>query len=779
LAALTTRVKIIRVVLSRAAAVRVGVALAAGVAFAAPLLMALHTRVPALAVRPLFEPGKSDRVVPFEMFAGPAAGPIAVYAARLVAADVPALTRHQRLLITVATYRSVPRLRDAELSFAGVACTYRTAVDVEILDNRPLAFDRDPACAASVAGATGEARIVFRLRNQARLALVTYVGATLPPGEALVLASPGMAEAHLSPILRAETVDRSPDLSTTRAELLAYVWDLRPGTRWLDAAVAGCGLLIACAVISGWPVPPPRRLATARQAAAAFLAAFALSGTYALAYPPFQMADEPGHFLVLSNYLDRPSLAQQAAQWARRDMFEEIRFHSSRPFSALDREHPGRRWSEISVPMRDLYGSLRVLWRPLTMLRETDLPRLFMAVRLFHAAGFALAIALFVLIVRGGTQSTDALTAVLPLFVVPALPQFGMHISNYAPLLDAYIVLGAGMIIASWDGLRAWIAGPVLGLGLGMAVSISRSSLALLPLVGCVLAARVVLGDRAGRRWTAWPFWIGFTGLLTLALISLRLSYADDIATHALVMPSATQFTVLLRNPSLVLPVGAAGLIAELAFAHLRRAISYRPAPAVVRALGLLAAAAAFVICAASLIVPYPELPLYLPANRPPAAEYVRQAVLACATFLRFGRPDWLTSVTFFAGFGWLDSIPPYRLVALVAGSSGLMLVLLLAWAASARAARVLVWLAFAAVGFVASAAAYALSVHRTTLSDLHGRYLLGLYLSALLVCWTGLGRATASAPPSRRALLAAALIACAIAVHVYSLDLILARYLS
>lgn len=771
---------------SRAAVVRVGVALAAASAFAVPLLVALHARVPATATRPLFEPRPSDRLVPFELSATPASGRMAVYTARLAAADVPALTQHQRILVTVTTYRTVPRLLDAELSFAGIACVYRTARDIDLPDNRPLAFERDPACAASSAHATGDATIVFRLRNQARLALAAFLGASPPPRDALVLASPALAQARLSPVLQAQTVDTFPDLAPTRAELLAYMWDLRPGSRWLDAAIAACGALVGCAVLIGWPLPPPRRLAAARYAAAVFIGAFALSGAYAIVYPPFQMADEPSHFLVLSAYLDRPALGEEAAEWARRDMFEEIRFHTARPFSALDRGQPGRRWSEISVPMRDLYGSLRLLWRPLAAtLRQTDVRQLFFTVRLFHAAGFALAAALFVLIVRAGTGSSASLAAAVPLFLVPTLPQFGMHLSNYAPLLDAYTLLGAGIVIASWDGARSWTAGAVLGLGLGAAISISRSSLALLPLVGCILAARVVLGDPLGRRWTAWPFWGGFTGLLALVLMSIRLSYADDIATHSLVMPSATQFTVLLRNPSLVLPVSAAGLIGELAVAHLRRAVTYRPAPAFVRAIALLAAAAAFVLFAASLFFRYPELPLYLPAQRPTAADYVRQAVLACATFLRFGRPDWLTSVTFFAGFGWLDSIPPNRLVALVAGTSGLMLVLLLAWTAWARAGRVLVWLGCAAIGFLGSAAAYALSVHRTTLSDLHGRYLLGLYLCTLLVCWSGLGRAAASpsaptpSPSGRQAALTAALIAGAIAVNVYSLQLILVRYFS
>jgi hypothetical protein len=355
-----------------------------------------------------------------------------------------------------------------------------------------------------------------------------------------------------------------------------------------------------------------------------------------------------------------------------------------------------------------------------------------------------------------------------------------MHVSNYAPLLHAYIVLGAGVVIASWDGARSWLAGAALGAGMGAAMSISRSSLPLVPLVSCILAARIVLGDPAGRRWAAWAFWGGFTLVLAGLLMFIRTSYANELDFYgALVAPTSTAFTVLLRHPVLVLPFGAAGLMSELIFTEVRHAVAYRPSPAVVRAIAIGAASAAFVLFAASLLVPYPQLPLYVAPQRPTAAEYVRQAVLACATFLRAGRPDRLTSVTFFAGFGWLDSAPAVQLVSVLAGASGLMLVALLVWTARAHSIRTLLWLGSGATGFLASAATYALSIHRTMSSDLHGRYLMGLYVCTLVVCWTGLGRAADSPSSGRKMLVAAAALACGIAVNVYSLRLILVRYLS
>ena len=770
-----------RAVPARAVAVRAATALAAAAAFALPLLAALHTPVPGTRQAALFEPGQTDRLVPFEIHAAASADPRArtqVHTTPLVVRDAAALTSHQRILLMVGTYRTVPHLVRGELSFAGMDCAYHAAGGAEIADNYLVAFERAADCPPAGDRATGRATLALHLGNAARIALWTYLSDAPPPGPALVLASPGTAEARIEPILVGTTVDVHPADSATRIDLLAYMWDVRATSRWIDAVIASGGIMIGLAVTLAWPAP---RLGAARQTAAAFLAALALGGAYAVVCPPFQVADEPSHFQVLAGYLGRPELARQSDEWARRAMFEEIRFHPSRPFSPLDRGHSGRAPSLVSLPTRDLHGAARVVWRPLgALVRGMDLPHVFLAIRLFQAAVFAAAVALSVLLVRVCTGSAAAAIATVPLFLVPSLPQFGMHVSNYAPLLAAYTLIGAGLVIASWDGPRSWAAGPILGVGLGAAIGMSRSTLPFLPMAALVLAARAVLGDRAGRRAAAWIFWAGFTLSLAGMLTLLQRGYTSELEIYGgLVAAPATAFLVLLQRPLLLLPFGAAGLMAELLLTRARAAVAWRPAPAVVRAIALAAALGLFVLFAASLFVPYPVLPLYAVPQRPPALVYVRQAVLACGTFLRFGRPDWLTSVTFFAGFGWLDFVPPVRLVSILAGASGLALLALLVWIARAGSRRALIWLGCAGAGFVVSAAAYALSIVRAVSSDLHGRYLLGLYVCALIICWTGPARAADSPSSGRYAPLAAAALAGCIAVNVYCLRLILLRYLS
>ena len=73
------------------------------------------------------------------------------------------------------------------------------------------------------------------------------------------------------------------------------------------------------------------------------------------------------------------------------------------------------------------------------------------------------------------------------------------------------------------------------------------------------------------------------------------------------------------------------------------------------------------------------------------------------------------------------------------------------------------------------SLAAYALSVILLTPADLHGRYLLGLYLCMLAVGWSVVAQGVEAGWLTNA--VRAALAASVLAVHVFSLGVILARY--
>jgi len=317
-----------------------------------------------------------------------------------------------------------------------------------------------------------------------------------------------------------------------------------------------------------------------------------------------------------------------------------------------------------------------------------------------------------------------------------------------------------------------------MGAGLAGAIAFSRSAMPIAPFVAAVLAARIVLGDRRARRRAAVVHWIGFAVALAGGLALVNDGYFRGLASDGSgVTTAAASIAFVLEHAWLLIVPCALALGLELLVTRLRGDGSAARVSTSAKWLATVLAMALFAALAASIWIEYPVLLNFDPSHRPPASDYVRRVLLACLTFLRFGRPDNLTSISFFGGFGWLETLAPEWLVSLLAGASGLALVLLLAWIARAGSARALVWVGFAAAGFALSSAAYGLTIIKTMPADLHGRYLLGLYLCVLVICWSGVARVTDRRSVTSRAVALGTAMACVVAVNAYCLAFILARY--
>jgi hypothetical protein len=229
------------------------------------------------------------------------------------------------------------------------------------------------------------------------------------------------------------------------------------------------------------------------------------------------------------------------------------------------------------------------------------------------------------------------------------------------------------------------------------------------------------------------------------------------------------------RSAIPMLPFAASVIAAGMSGNALGRLLDR--APSVVAAGGWSLVAILIILFAGSLVVRYPPLAPITPRLPPPAWTYVTHAVFACATFLRFGVPDHLTSMTFWGGFGWLDALPPPLMAQFLASAGGLTLIALAVWIAKTRAARSFAVLLCVMAGFVLSAGAYAYSLVCLAMADLHGRYLLGLYLCALVIAWSGAARAAAALPMRWRVALIAAAVAGCVAAQAYGVSVILRRY--
>src|SRR4029079_2329006 len=103
--------------------------------------------------------------VPFEIPGQPTAesgGTVYLHEMRFRAAHPELLFQHPQLALVFGDYLTGPRLRDAELLFAGTRCVYRTRPRAPLRNDARLTFVRRNSCLQGPRAATGE--IVLRIR---------------------------------------------------------------------------------------------------------------------------------------------------------------------------------------------------------------------------------------------------------------------------------------------------------------------------------------------------------------------------------------------------------------------------------------------------------------------------------------------------------------------------------------------------------------------------------------------------------------------------------------
>ena len=766
---------------------RVLLASLAAFAFVAPLTWLLGTTVPATAQRSLGTDVLGTRLFPVEI---PelqylrVRGGATVHRIRLVAQNPREVANHAEVRLLVGTFDTRPSLSRGELLLVGTDCVYRARSGAALPNNDLLTFERSAACVPLGGTPTGELRLTLEFDGPGRSALWANAAAEVGVGpDALVIGDRSVAESARTPVVRGFFVDVDPGRRMSRARLLAYVWQLSPSAGWIWVAIACSSGLIWLAVflLSADGPPSPARREVMTRALAGWCGAAALSLAYAALVPPFQSADEPNHFIGFAAFIHRPGVDVEAAQWARLGHFERIQFRPDEHFTPHDVGVPGIPWNDGGEPDATTRGSaVQWIWRATpSFVRALPAPRLLFALRLMDAAMFALAVGLVFAIVTGLGKARWAELLGIPIFLVPTLPFFAMTVSNYALLASAYVLLAGGIVLDFRDREGAAAAGPIIGAAWIAAVLISRSALPLSPFIAAWLVGRLVVGQR-DRRWrSAAIYWIGLSAFAAVGLWLADREYIRAIVSAARLRPPllASGLLAIFAQPWLVIVAGVCAAGAEYWISARIRAAAVPKLRTAVLGAGRAAALLLLGMLALSGVFPYPTVDAISPATPPPAAHYVRSVLAAGATIFRIARPDFLTSVSFWGGFGWLDTLPPAAFVSALATASGLAFAALF-WV-HAREARVgpLVRIGFAIVGYVGSMTAYALSVILLTPADLHGRYLLGLYLCMLTIGWSVVAHMVEAGWVRRTGAVRLGVAGACLAVHVFSLGVILTRY--
>lgn len=188
------------------------------------------------------------------------------------------------------------------------------------------------------------------------------------------------------------------------------------------------------------------------------------------------------------------------------------------------------------------------------------------------------------------------------------------------------------------------------------------------------------------------------------------------------------------------------------------------------RVLAFAAAGICILLLAGSMVLQYPAMTPAASMAPGSVGAYAVRALEVVATFPRLDGSDLLLSDSFWGGFGWLDTYPSPLLPPLMGGLTAVMLAALFVSIGRRHAGRQAAWMVLLAFGFFGAVAALAAGSYLYS-PDLHGRYLLGVYLPAFAIAWSPVAAADTRYRAGRL------IVPCAALLHGACLGAILQRY--
>jgi hypothetical protein len=748
---------------------------------------------------------KAERGRPFlvPMVRQPGRSGASLYRADLLLPAVGTLLEHAEIQLFFATGPGSTRLLQAALQVVGTPCRYRTAGGATLVDGEPLAFQRDSACTAPAA--TPAARLALTVEPEGEGEISVWAFHPLPdaPDLSAIRVSPATPEGA-APLLRGFFVDYPP--TAPRVRLLNYMWQVSSSPVWIWLFL---GLASALAV-TGALVFPMHRFAPQtgrtllRSAVVGGLGASCFAGALGLAYatlaPPLSGPDEPYHLLGFAELNGEASLPAGIVEWMNLTHFQRIRAHPTERFRAADMGNPltvgDPELRATEVAMRS--ASVAILWRITGYaLHDEPAPRTLLAMRLLNASLFAVMVGLGTGLAVACSAGPYPQLLCLPFLFVPTLPFFAMHFSESALLTSAYVLLASSLAVMFLDGPRAHGAGFPLGLSTGLMLAGGRSAWPLAAIVAVALVARVLLGParEEGQLRAAVVFWAGLALGGSVFYLLLNDDYGAMILDFAAFAPPGLRplHAWLIEQPPGIFGLAALAGTAEVSLGRLRRRVAGVWGPAAgtaVRCAGFALAGVVAFSLVGSLFLSYPRLEAGAEQWLAPR-DFVTRVLATAATMFRLRDPNFLLFSTFWAGFGWLDTMPDSVFLAACALLTATCLIGLLLHLARQRDVRRSLWFLALGLGSAVALAIYARSMYNYAHSvypipmNLHGRYLIGWYLVALSVIGSGaawaLARVATPAPVPRtnigRIPEPAALLVLSSLLHTYCLCFILTRY--
>ncbi len=774
---------------------RLAISAAVTVALFGTLAVVLAGGVPDVRDREIApeQPGWTSIPVPFEAAAD--GDGRATHRLRLFTATPAVMLGTPEIDILFATSVRGRPLRIVHGAIDTAGCRYATPQGERIRSNALVRFVRTEPCVPPP-DPSGEIVLTMQVTPDQPLAIWALQPPAPARGDGLIFigAKPDATEAV--PVVRGRYVELRQASPFRRVDLLAYAWQLGGTACWIGGVVAAAGLLFAVGIGLFRPFSIRRPGESwLRQPVGAGALALSLGLLYAVIVPPFQAPDEPHHFLAFTDLVGRPELAAQAEDLGRAGHLQRIKFHVLDKLRPVDVGRPlAGEWDADTFPMRvaERSRTTELLWRAVgRLVPDRSAPGMLLALRAVNALVFSLSVAVGVALLHAVGAAPIAACAAL---LVPALPFFAVHVSEFALLTSTYVLLAcvvAGLFV---DGSRTHWLGLPFGLSCSLMLAGGRAAGPLVAFVAAIPLGRALLATRAaagapGARASAWRHALVFWGGAAAGASVLILLSTEEF-TRGLFPRDASQAEgwfrsaarLLREQPWLIALLAPAGCAAEVGTARVRawlRRTGWNAGRAA-RVMAYGAAAALAGIAVASLVVEMPRLArlVFTRVSVPPLVPYVADVLTVFSTSVRLRHPDFFLSTSFWGAFGWTETQIPSGMVTALVGLFGALAVLLLVRVGRSRDVRKTAWIALLWAGSLGAVALYAVSSHYLY-RNLHGRYLVGLYLSGLAVVLTAPSLRLPSAVPDpdgpRGAGLAVAgLLA---AIHAVALAVVLCRY--
>jgi hypothetical protein len=685
---------------------------------------------------------------------------------RLQTANAAAFASHAAIELSVLTSDPPIALIGGDL-IIGDSCAYVVEPIHFLPRNGLLRFRRGEGCVPPE-GAAVPVTLHLRTQGGGRVLVMAYKpAADAKTRTQLIVNDPEIAETALTPQIVGNLVDYDTGPVMRRIDLLHYAWQIEATPAWIWTALGAVAVAVYVTFAFGGLIAmgsaPPLRLA-----AAGTLLSLCAGAVYAVVTPPFEGPDEPNHFVGYALLSGQATLEPQVRELARLGHVQRIQFDVAQRLRPYDVGRPLPPDVVAFGPALPLERSgLAPIWRwegRALAGRPAQVQLLWL-----RGAGtlcMALAVGVVVFYLRSGKTPVAPLAGPL-LTIVPMVPFLAMIVSNHAWIAAGYVLI-AGAAVALFSGSRGREAGVggLLAAGVTIAILGGRSALPLTPFIAALLGVRIVgtSGRRATRSQMA-LFWIPIGAVApTILLVSP--------ATMRTVVFGPLRGGWVMTLLACVLVAAAAALERALPDRATAMERFSRSRAGLARRLAILFTAGVAATMLASLFISLPRL-AYVPFyDRPPLARYLRDALVSELTIFRLRDHDFLLSTSFWGAFGWLDTVPPGLTTAFVVAAAAIMVRWVWRSARGATHASLLGG-ALLAAGFFASFVTYAV-VSVVIQPDIHGRYLLGLYLVVLTVAACG------ALQPEKGEASAAAGAAVALfwaAAHGYSAHAIVTRF--